>query len=674
MASLINVGVSGLNAAMAGLTTAGHNISNASTPGYTRQEIVQTSQNAIYSGGGFFGQGTQVANIQRIYSQFLSTQVANGQSRQQELSAYNGQVTQIDNLLADSTAGLSPSLQTFFTGVQGLATNPGSNPSSAPSRQTLLSDAQSLVSRFQSLDQMLSGMRENTNGQIKSAVSLVTSYAQQIAILNGQISRVESVSIGQSANDLHDQRDQLVSELGKQIGVSTTANNDGSINVFIGSGMPVVMGSQYYGMGAANSETDPSRLSISLTSPNGTTFVVPDEQLSGGTLGGLVSFMNETLDTAENKLGQVAVALAQTFNAQHRLGQDLYGNVGQDFFNVGRPSVVANATNSGISSTGVMSVSYDGANVASLTASDYQVTFDGSAFNVMRLSDKTLVGGFSAVSPSLSVDGLTFDYTPASGAATAGDSFLVQPTRRAASAISVAITDTNMIAAGALTRTAADISNVGKGSISKGTLTNSTNLSSLFPASPAVTTVSYTGSNLNFSGLPASAAIQVTHANGTVTQYAAGTTSVAFVPGETVALATSFTNNPSGDYSFSISGQVLAGDKFTLSRNAGATSDNSNALALGQLQTTNILNNGKATYQAAYAQLVGVVGNTARDVSVNLTAQTSLVTQLQTSQQSVSGVNLDEEAANLIRYQQAYQAAGKLIQVSSTLFNQLLNT
>jgi flagellar hook-associated protein 1 FlgK len=386
--------------------------------------------------------------------------------------------------------------------------------------------------------------------------------------------------------------------------------------------------------------------------------------------------VSKTLNPAQNRLGQIAVGLAETFNNQHALGQDMNGNVGKAFFNLGAIPVNANTQNAPGTSDSLISVSYDSANVSKLTTSDYKVTYDGSAFQVVRASDNQTLGSLNTGSTSLTVDGLTFNYNSSLSSASAGDSFLVQPTRYAASKLSVALTDPSQIASAAATKTMADTANVGKGQISTGTMYNSANLASLFPASPAKTTMTFDGANLNFSGLPSTAAIQVTHSDGTVSQYAAGTTTVPFIPGESIALGTSFAASspaPTGDYSFKISGSMAVNDKFYLSRNTGASADNSNALALGNLQTTSVLNGGKETYQGAYSQLVGVVGNTAKDVSVNLSAQESLVTQLETNQQSISGVNLDEVAANLIRYQQAYQAAGKLIQVSSTLFNQILN-
>ncbi len=655
--SLISIGLSALNAAQAGLNTAGHNISNAATAGYTRQQTVQTSSTPIYSGGGFLGQGTDVTTVQRVYSDFLTTQVMSAQSRQSQLSAYSGEITKVDNLLGDASAGLSPALQSFFTGVQGLTSNPGSNPSSIPSRQALLSSAQSLVSRFTSLNDNLNQTRDDVNSQIQSSVSSISAYASQIAELNQRISATEASGMGQPANDLRDQRDQLLSQLSKQINISASASSDGSLNVFVGNGVSLVLGAQAYTMNTSTSLSDPTKLSIGLQNAGGQVVNLPDSQMTGGTLGGLVAFRNETLDPAQNKLGQLALTLTQTFNTQHMLGQDLNGNMGKAFFNLSAITVQPSGTNNKATSSGLVSVSYDSTNVGNLTASDYQVSFDGSAYQITRLSDDVIVGSTlpppTATAP-VQADGLTFTFNQ--GTVSAGDSFMVQPSRNAAGGLSVALSDPNLIAAASPLSASAKSGNAGSGAIALSSFSSSANLP--LGASPAGDiTLQYNATSKQFSvSGPAALGLPATLTFNPATQ----------------STGASFTFSGAGGVSFSLTGVPANGDTFTLKNNSRGSSDNFNALALGKLQTANIMNGGKATFQSSYAQLVGVVGNTANDTAVNLSAQNSMVTQLQGSQQSESGVNLDEEAANLIRYQQAYQAAGKVISVAQKLFDQIL--
>ncbi len=367
--SILNIGVSGLQVAQAGLLTSGHNIANAATPGFTRQQILQTTNVPQFTGSGFFGQGANVESVRRVYSQFLSAQVLSAQTTQAELDAYSLQVQQIDNMLADPSAGLSPALQDFFKSVSELS----ANPSSIPARQAMLSGAQALVARFQGLDQRFAEIREGVNGQIQSSVAAINSYAQQIAALNERIVLVQAGSLAQPPNDLLDQRDQLIADLNREIRVTTTTQADGSLNVFIGNGQALVVGQENYGLQAVAGLDDGNRVDVALVGPGGSAQRLPDTLLSGGALGGLLAFRRETLDSAQDSLGRVAVVLAQTFNDQHRLGQDLTDALGGDFFRAPMaPSVLPSTSNTG---AGVVSASIS--DVQALQASDYRLSYNG---------------------------------------------------------------------------------------------------------------------------------------------------------------------------------------------------------------------------------------------------------------------------------------------------------
>jgi flagellar hook-associated protein 1 FlgK len=639
--SILNIGVSGLNAAQAGLLTTGHNISNAATPGFNRQQMVQSTNTPQFTGAGFLGQGTNVVTVKRIYSQFLASQVLSAQTREAELSAYQTQIKQIDNLLADTSAGLSPALQEFFRSVQDVS----ANTASLPARQSMLSSAQSLVARFQALDQRLTEIRDGVNTQITGAVTEINSYAQQIAELNERIVLAQAAGPTQPANDLLDQRDQLIADLNKLIRVTTLAESDGSYSVFIGSGQPLVVGQQALQLSAAPAADDPERTEVNLVKIGGGSITLQEDLLSGGTLGGLLSFRSQTLDTAQNALGRIAIAFSQTFNDQHRLGQDLLGNLGGNFFTAPpTPRVFAANTN-----TGAASVTASIASVGSLTTSDYRITYDAGNYTLIRLSDDTTtnLGAFAA---PVTVDGITF--TRGGGAAANGDTFLIEPTRTGARDIAVALSDARNIAAAGPVRTSAALANSGTGKISAGAVTSTTGLPmAASPGGDITLTFDAANNRFNVSGGP----------GGTL----------AYNPA-TDSAGKTFTFPTVGGFTFTVSGTPSDGDVFVIARNSSGVSDGRNMLALGQLQTQNTLAGGTASYQSAYSQIVSDVGNKAREVEVTLTAQENLVAQTESAQQSLSGVNLDEEAANLLRYQQAYQAAGKMIEIASKLFDELL--
>ena len=640
--SILNIGVTALNAAQAGLATTSHNISNASTPGYTRQEAVQVSNLAMKTGAGYLGQGVHVATVQRIYSDFLTRQVTDAQSAASELDLYHTQASQIDNLLADSTAGLAPSLQNFFSGVNDLA----NNPADMAARQSMLSSSQSLVSQLQSLQSRLDQIRQGTEGQIKAGVDTINSYAKQIAKLNDSIAVAESANNGQPANDLRDQRDQLVADLSKQIKTSVIEQSDGTFNVYIASGQALVLGGQAAGLVATPSPNDNSQLQVSYQM-NGITSAIKDTGSIGGQLGALLSYRSDMLDMAQNNLGRIALSLAGTFNAQHHLGQDLNGVQGGDFFTIAQPAAIANTANTGNAN---LNVAYS--DFGALTTSDYSVGYNGSNYTVTRLSD-----GVATTSASLpmNVDGLNISLT--SGSMASGDSFLLRPTRNGASALSLAISDPAKIAAAAPIRTNALASNKGSGSLSAGAV-DSTYPSSLLAGNLSLSFDSATGT---LSGFPAGAPITLTQ-NGTSTTYPAGS-NVPFTEGATISFA---------GMSFTLSGTPANGDQFVISPNSGGVGDNRNALLLAGLQDRKTLAGGTASFMDAYGQMVTQVGNKTREAEVNSQAQAKMLEEAQSSQQSMSGVNLDEEAANLMKYQQAYQAAGKVMQIASTLFDTLL--
>lgn len=624
--SIFSIGVSGLNAAQAGLVTTSQNISNASTDGFTRQTVVQASRNPQATGSGFFGQGVEVDTVKRMYSQFLSSQVLSAETQASSLDAFLAQAKQIDNVLADPSSGLSPALQSFFSGVQDVA----ANPSSVPSRQSMISLGEALVSRFQAIDTRFSEIRTGVNREVGDVVGRINTVASEIAALNRQIVSSQN-SEAKPANDLLDQRDQLVSDLNKLVRVNVISQSDGSYNVFIGTGQSLVIGSSALTMTSRTSVEDPTAVEIGYL-VGSTTVVLQSDTLQGGELGGLLTFLNDTLTPAQNEFGRVATVLTQTFNDQHRLGQDLNGALGGDFFDPPQATVVGRTSNTG---NGVVTATL--ANVGQLTGSDYRVTYTGANYIVTRLSDDTQQT-FATLPQT--IDGVTIAL--ASGAPATGDGFLVQPTRFAARDIGLAISDTSQIAAAAPIRTLATVANVGNAKISAGVVSSVANL-----PLPGNVTLTYDRAGNQFT--------------------VAGAVPAAGPFAYTAGAAITFNG-----MTVSITGTPADGDTFTIANNTSGVADNRNALLLAQLQSAQTVANGTASYQSAYSQVVSRVGNDTREAQTQSNAQDALVKQTREAQQSFSGVNLDEEAANLIRYQQAYQASGKVLQVATTLFDTLL--
>ncbi len=540
---LLGTAVSGLLAAQRNLDTVSHNIANVNTEGYSRQRVDLAAREPQITGAGYLGQGVTISAITRVYDDFLNNQVITSKSAFFDLDSFHALATQVDNFIADSGTSLSPALQSFFNAVQELA----NDPTSIPARQVLLTEAETLVDRFTTINGRLDTLRNQSNQNLTDITNEINSISGSIAELNSKIILATGLGNGQLPNDLLDQRDVLLNQLAEKVDVTTSTQQDGSLNVFIGNGQPVVLGSTASTLGIVNSTLDPGQKDITFNGPFNS--VVITGNLSGGEIGGTLRFLKDVLDPTQNELGRVAVGLAQDFNAQHRAGYDLTGNTNIDFFAPPATTVIGAA-----GSTGQISVAFS--NVNQLTASDYRLDRNGANYVLTRLNDNTqttLSPGFPGTPAT--IDGITITETTA---LVSGDRILIQPTRNVAGQLTVSLNNTTGIAA--------------------------------------------SGSNTS----------------------------------------------------------------------TGGVGNNINALALVGLENNRNLLNGTASFQDAFGQSVASVGTITHAADINRTAQEGLLNQAKESRESVSGVNLDEEAANLIKYQQAYQAAAQMIAVTNTLFDSLL--
>lgn len=536
---IFSIGLSGLNAASAAFNTASNNISNVYTPGYNRQIVSLGELPAA--------RGVNVQGIQRQFDSYIAQQLNSANSKTSALDAYQTQVSQIDNLLADQDSGLAPLMQKFFSSVSDLA----SSPSDPSARQGVIGSADTLSAQFRSFDSYLGDMASGLDGQLQDEVAQINNTARQIAGLNTQIALAKAKQ-GQAPNSLLDQRDQLVADLSRRVNVRVSVQDGGSYNVSFGNGQPLVAGGKQFDLVTMRAAADPTRTSIGYRDAAGNLVEMQDSTFSGGTLGGLLTFRDETLNPTRNKLGQLAVSFAEGINAVHRAGVDLDGNAGGDMFATGDPKVYANSRNTG---TATLGVAFDPANANQLAASDYDVRYEAASgnFRITRIDTGESTTATLDADNQLSFGGVTVTVDDPARLSD-GDRFQVQPTRIAASGFENIIRDPAKIAA-------ADTS--------------------------------------------------------------------------------------------------------------GGTGNNNNALALENLQSRSLVG-GSASFNQAYASLVGDVGNRTNIVQVNLKAQQGLSDQLTDVQQSQSGVNLDEEAANLVRYQQYYQANAKVIQTGSTILDAIL--
>jgi len=638
--SILNAAISGLLASQRSLATVSHNISNVHTEGYSRQRVDLVAREAQFSGVGYLGSGVETSSVTRITDQFLTTQLRTSTSSASDINSFLTLASRVDNMLADAETGLSPSLQNFFASIQDV----NDLPSSATARQVMISEAGSLAARFQFLDDRLSDLGDEVKIQLSDNVSDINTIATSIADINTRIVEASGAAGGAPPNDLLDQREVLILDLAELVTVNTVEQNDGSLNVFIGKGQPLVIGNNASALSIT--ESYEGHYEVSLANQFSSSIIT--DSISGGSLGGQINFQTQMLEPAKNALGRLAIGIADSFNDQHRLGASLDGDVNTAFFNVGTPRVAALGT----APDNVTSVITD---PSALSDSDYNLTFNGgNSYTLTRLSDATTTaidtGGVSPYTTP-AVDGFTMDIT---AGAVAGDQYVIRPTINGASDISVLVTDPRKVAVagplkGGITTNGSGVpTNIGNASMSDVNISSTT-------------------------GVPLAANITLTF-DATNNRY-----DISAPPGGTLAYnpatdnaGKEFTIAAAGNATFTVSGFPEDGDGFLIQNNTGADGDNRNGLLLGDLQSNRLLLNGSATYQDTYGQLVAGVGSTTRQTEISSAALDVLKEQTIEARESVSGVNLDEEAANMLKFQQSYSAAAQMISVADNLFNSLM--
>jgi len=625
MPDILRIGLSGLLAFQRALTTTGNNVANASTPGYSRQRVELSARRPEGFGYGFVGTGVDVTTIRRIIDQFAINQSRTADASLGRLDTYAAYAGQVDDILGDPSTGLSGSLSAFFNAWQDVA----SDPASLSARQVLLGQAQAVADRFRSTSARLDSIGTDVNARIGQTVRDVNQLASSVARLNEDI--LDAAGVGQPPNDLLDQRDALIGQLAGLTNITVLADPDGALNVFVGNGQALVLRSQALGLDVAIDPTDPTQLDIAYRGVGGNQEIT-DSLRAGGSLGGLLDVRATLLDPARNSLGQLATALAMSVNAQHREGMNLLGTLGQDMFALAPPQGLVDPANTG---TGALAVSV--ADVGALTADEYVLRFNAGTYSLVRAGtgQSVSMAGTGTGADPLRAEGLSI---VVSGAPASGDSFLLRPTRDAAASLRATLTDARAVAAAAPIRTAIAGSNTGSASISAGEVLDATHAQLL----TTVTIQFLTPTTYSINGA------------GSFAYTGAGNIDV-------------------NGWRVQISGAAAAGDTFTVQSNVGGVGDNRNALMLGGLQSRGVLAGGTQSIGESFSTLVGAIGAATRQAVLNRDAQQAIAAHAHEQVLAASGVNLDEEAADMLRWQQAYEAAAHTITVADEMFQTLMS-
>lgn len=669
MADLLNIGLSGLSANKTSLAVTGHNITNVNTPGFSRQDTVQGTRTPQFSGAGFIGSGTTLTDIRRSYSEFLSAQVRSSTALSSDVSAYKSQIEQLDSLLAGSTTGITPALQKLFSALQTAA----EDPANIPARQLVLSEAEGLAKRFNTVYDRINDQNQFINKQMSAVTDQVNRLATSIASYNDAIAIAGAN--GAQPNDLLDGRDEAIRQLSTFIGVTAVPQDDNTINLFVGSGQPLVVGSKSNSLQVVPGQGDPTRAEVEFVSGGSRQGVT--SLLTGGELGGLIRYRADSLDPTLNSLGRLALAVTDQVNTQLGQGLDLKGQVGTALFGDFNDSALASLRARAFSTnTSNVQPALNITDTSVLTASDYRLEFDGTNYQARRLSDGELMvvnpnppAGYPATLSFTDQTGRAQGFDLALDAApSAGDKYLLQPTRRGATSISTTLDQPDQLAFAAPVRAEAQLQNRGNGVISQPDLiaagTSPIDATAISAALPLALTYNGAGAFESPPGTPAAG----------LTRVPAG----AFVSGQpnTYELDLGGGNR----VSFTISGRPEDGDSFSLAFNQTGVSDNRNALKLADLQNKQTVGvdptvtGTGVSFTDGYGDMVERVGTLTAQARQDSEATGAILKQATDNRDSLSGVNLDEEAANLIKFEQYYNASAQVIQVARSLFDTLINT
>jgi len=623
MSDMLGIGSSALIAYRRALDTVSNNIANVDTEGYSRQRAEFTARGGILqvrSPGG----GVDVWRVQRITDNFLANRLIGEQSAYTRLNTLQSFSSEVDGWLSSADAGISKPLQGFFDDVTAMA----SNPSSIAQRQAMLNQADDLAVRFKDFQSRFDDLDRELTSRIDSSVTQINQYAKQLADLNKAISSQQLAS-GGAPNELLDQRQRVLKQLSESVGVTTNQSSDGTVSVFLAGGQALVEGTR------ANSlelSTDvfgrPRDLSVASGSQAGT---IITNRISGGELGGLLDFRRNVLDPAINSLGRVALTLANAVNEQNRQGVDLYGDMGGDLFTIGTGKAASSELN-----TGNAVVTVGATDTNALTPDDYTLRYDGTNWTMTAVTTgvvTTLSGDGSPGNP-LTGGGLSLTLT---GAAQAGDQFLVQPTRFLAGSIGLNTQDPKRIAAAAPMQTLAATSNAGTGFISPISVVDVND-----PAFRDPVSIQFTG--------PGTYSIN-------------GVGSYPYTAGDTITV---------NGWSVQIGGEPATGDQFGITPTGADSGDNGNANIMAKISELKLLDNGVSTLSVANSNVVAHVGAQALQYSNQADAQNVLLQSTQNGLDAAAGVNLDEEAADMTRFEQAYNAAAQIIATASSLFDTLI--
>ena len=640
MSGILNVGVRALLANQVALQTAGHNIANVNTPGYSRQSVVLQTVEGQNLGGGYVGKGVNVQTIQRNFSAFLTRQSTLAGSTDSADSARAAKLKQLESLFPGGNTGLGAAVSDMLNSFSDVA----SAPTDLTARTVALTRVDETAKRMRATSQLLDDLQTGVKEEIEAKKNSINSLAHSIAGVNEQIAR--SQGNGQPPNDLLDKRDQLVRELNSYVQTSSITADDGTVGIFLGGSQALVMGNDVSEVSIVQDDFgDPLKSKLAI-SRGGQALTLDENTLGGGEVSGLLRFQNNDLSEGRNLLGRLTLAISTSMNEQHKVGLDLDGNPGGNLFsptvfdstNIRVPVAPAVVNSAGASMS--LSIS-DLTDLSKFEASDYEVSFTATPdVSITRRSDG-LIRNFPLGGPPTvaTVDGLAFSMT-----GNPGDRFLVKPFSTSATNIKSEFSTPRALAVASSIAASAGSNNKGTLAIEK--------LSSRSATALAAISITFDGA-------------------GNYTRSDTGATLYPFTSGVAIESGPATVPATPG-WSVTLTGAPQANDTFTVAPQPAANRNLNAGNASAMMGLRDVAMFDGAALTDGYASLISQVGIRAQSANYSAEVSNSIASNLEKDRAGVSGVNLDEEAAKLLQFQQAYQASAKMIQIAQSIFDTLI--
>ena len=649
---LLNIGTSGLLAQQKMLATTSSNISNVSTQGYTRQNTV------LYSNQNTLGVGDSVTR--RLYSVYAQAQMWQDTATYNQNNTVYSELSQLDKYLSNSATSLADGIDSFFSSLQSA----NSSPNTTAGRQNIMTLLSSLTSRFNSVSSDLASQYDGVNSKISTSVEDINAKLASISDLNAQILKAPTADDDGTKANLLDQRDEMIRQLSEQLEIKTVQQENGTVQINMVTGQTLVMPDAhgYATLSVISGDPDPQETALKLQFGKATT-TLPTSSL-GGEIGGYFS-ARTTISDAQKEIGQLSLAFADAMNTQNKLGMTLNNELGKDLFSLPSSSGMAYCSNTG---TAGVTARVSSGNAKNLTPNNFEVTYTATGVDISILDGNTKTSVYNNAVASypatinLANYGLTLDL---SAGANPDDKFLIQPTHNAALTISTVTSRPEDLAMASPLQLKSDSNNYSSATIKLDKISDSSSFTSstLLTSAPHKIVINDTSGYDIYDGSSPSVKL------GTA-------------PSGSNIMSNAIFTNPAYDPGFelSISGKVTPGDVFYISFNTNGFSDNTNGLALAGLQTSDMVRKGnssavdnKMTFNEAFSSTLTSVGTKVSSYKTSTAAADAKLKQSQELHESVAGVNLDEEASNLIRYQQAYAASAKVITAARDTFDALLS-